>query len=157
MTYTGPAWQHPQHSPLPEPAPQHAYAVAQADQRAAHLTSGTATVLQGLLTLGLLEHVNGPQKLLEAVLPDLPPSLERDAAMFLAGAIAGTAAGQRRARARWAPTGSDLAAAVTALQDAGWHAMAAACHRAIDTTTAHPHQAHRRGPHTPGPWDGGAQ
>lgn len=126
----------PAGAPVPEDLAEIERAQQQAaDRRGARLVVGTAQVLEGLLALGILEHVRGPERLLEAMLPDLEPGTARDAAFFLAGAMAGTAAGIRKGRPRWGSSGRDLADAAEALLDAGYEAMGGLVRRAADATT----------------------
>jgi hypothetical protein len=90
----------------PDPDPDLAAADAEGRLRIA----GTAQVIAGLLTLGLLEHAGSPRHLYEALFPDVPPGPARDRAMFTAGAVTGAAAGWRKGRSRWDPAGLDTTA-----------------------------------------------
>ena len=99
--------------------------VGVADHAGAILVTGTAQVIEGLLTMGLLEHASGPAGLLALLLPedDHRPPAERDAVMFLAGAVSGTAAAAARWRtgSRW--RAEALREVASALRDAGFEAM----------------------------------
>ncbi|MFJ2780221.1 hypothetical protein [Kitasatospora sp. NPDC087315] len=104
--------------------------VAAADSTGARLVTGTAQVLEGLLTLGLTEQARGLDGLLDLLLPDLPPGPERDAAYFLAGASAATASAARRWRGGgWNP--GEFAAVAEQLRAAGYDVMARKAGRAL--------------------------
>ncbi|MFD4397266.1 hypothetical protein, partial [Kitasatospora sp. NPDC058478] len=94
------------------------------------LVTGTAQVLEGLLTLGLVEQARGLDGLLGLLLPDIAPGPQRDAALFLAGASAATSSAARRWRGGgWNPT--ELADVAEQLHTAGYELMARRARRAL--------------------------
>jgi hypothetical protein len=108
--------------------PGRAELVEVADRDGARLLVGTAHVLAGLLTAGVLEYARGPGRLVEVLCPSVPPGVERDRLVFAAGAAAGLSAGSRRGADRWDPAG--LQAAADALGAAGFEVMGALAGRA---------------------------
>jgi hypothetical protein len=90
-----------------------------ADDVGAQLVEETAHVLAELMVIGVLEHADHPAQIPGLLLPQLPAGPERDRAMFVLGAVVGAAAGRRHTRASRA----SVAAARTALQEAGFEAM----------------------------------
>lgn len=95
---------------------------------------GTADVIAGLMTMGLLDHAGGIDGLHEALFPSLPPGRERDRAMFLAGAVTGAAVGRRKGRAHWDPAGLDDVA--EQLYAVGWERMGALAKDAAEVAPA---------------------
>ncbi|WP_329492456.1 hypothetical protein OG618_37415 (plasmid) [Kitasatospora sp. NBC_01246] len=105
-------------------------AATAADRAGARLVTGTAQVLEGLLVLGLIEHARGLDALPDILLPPLPAGPDRDAALFLAGASAATAAAARRWRGGgWDP--EEFAAVTDQLRAAGYDLMSRRTARAI--------------------------
>ncbi|MER7707179.1 hypothetical protein ABTX81_30300 [Kitasatospora sp. NPDC097605] len=119
--------------------------IVAADVLGARLVTGTAQVLEGLLVLGLVEHARGLDSLPDILLPTLPPGPDRDAALFLTGASAATAAAARRWRGQqWDP--EEFAAAAAQLQEAGFELMARRARRAIGAARLLGDPAARRPP-----------
>jgi hypothetical protein len=108
--------------------------VAAVDAEGRRLLIGTAHVLAGLMTMGLLDHAGGVSGLYEALFPDLPPGRDRDRAMFTAGAVTGAAGTWRKARSKWQPDG--LADVADELYAAGWEAMGGLAHDAATVAPA---------------------
>ncbi|MFJ3793926.1 hypothetical protein [Kitasatospora sp. NPDC090091] len=95
--------------------------IEEVDRGGRRLLVGSAQILGGLMTAGLLEHVGSPDALVDVLAPQVPPGPARDRLVFTAGAAAGLWAGQRRRRGAWDP--GELQHAADDLYAAGWAAM----------------------------------
>lgn len=95
--------------------------VEEVDREGRRLLVGSAQILGGLMTAGLLEHVRTPDALIGVLAPQVPPGPARDKLVFTAGAAAGLWAGQRRRRGQWDP--AELQEAADDLYASGWAAM----------------------------------
>lgn len=112
--------------------------VVEVDLGGRRMLIGSAQVLGGLLTAGLLHHVRTPGALVDVLAPTVPPGPERDRLVFTAGAAAGLWAGRRQRAGRWDPT--ELREVADDLYAAGWAAMGGLAERAAAVTRPTPHR-----------------
>ncbi|MFI9331911.1 hypothetical protein ACIGZJ_30770 [Kitasatospora sp. NPDC052868] len=116
-THAGPGGSSDQDQGVPPDLPE----LAEVDRAGRRLLVGSAQILAGLMTAGLLEHVRTPDALTDVLAPHVPAGPERDRLVFTAGAAAGLWAGQRRRRGHWDP--DELQHAADDLYASGWAAM----------------------------------